>query len=144
MRRGGKTEVNYAYSFPVKEKYEKSKGQCMPSYPGGEVATIATKPVSKYIRFQLIALNNYDKDDVSSIVWEPYKTNIYNLFGEVIGVARDTAQNNDYLCNPDGLTMNNPGHNGSEGINFLTIYYSNYYTPSTQGPRITDFKNENI
>ncbi len=40
--------------------------------------------------------------------------------------------------------MNNPGHNGSEGINFLSIYYSNYYTPSTHGPRITDFKNANM
>jgi len=55
-----------------------------------------------------------------------------------------TAQNNGYLCNPNGLTLNNPGHNGSEGINFLTQYYSNYYTVSLHGPGIADFKSANM
>lgn len=95
-KQDGKVVTKYAYSFPVKAKYERSKKQFMLTYPGGEVATIAIKPTSKYIRFQLIALNNYDKNKVNSIVWGPYKTNIYNLFGEVIGVARDTSQSVNY------------------------------------------------
>lgn len=95
-KRDGKTVVNYAYSFPVKAKYVKSKQQFMLTYPGGEVATIAIKPTSKYIRLQLVALHHYNKNEISSIVWGSYKTNIYNLFGEVIGVARDTSKSVDY------------------------------------------------
>jgi len=96
IKEDGKTTVNYAYSFPIKAKYEESKKQIVLTYPGGEVATIVIKPTPKYIRLQLIALDNYDKNKVSSIVWGSYKTNIYNLFGEVIGVARDTAKSVDY------------------------------------------------
>lgn len=61
----------------------------------GEQATVSIVSHTKYIKLKLLRLVHYDKTEVHSIVWEPYKTNIYNLFGNVIGVARDTS----YLVN---------------------------------------------
>ena len=88
--KGVKTEVSYSYSFPVKAQF-KDKNQIDLTYADGERAVVSIRTKSKYIRLQLLSLTNYDTKRVHSIVWGPFKTNIYNLFGEVIGVARDTS-----------------------------------------------------
>lgn len=87
----GQTVTNYSYSFPVKAKYYNKKRQIVLTYSDGEKAVVSIIPKSKYIKLQLASLTNYDTNKIHSIVWGSYKTNIYNLFGDVIGVARDTS-----------------------------------------------------
>jgi hypothetical protein len=92
----GKAVVSYSYSFPVKAEFNDTKKQILLTYQEGEKATVSISTKSKYIRLQLTSLTNYDKQRVHSIVWGSYNTSIYNLFGEVIGVARDTSASVNY------------------------------------------------
>ncbi len=85
---------NCNYCYPQKATYSKSKRQLMLSYNNGSVATVKFETLAKYFRLTLESLTN--RDEITDIQWGSYYTNITNLFGEVIGVARDTTEAVNY------------------------------------------------
>ena len=82
------------YFYPEKASYSKSEGEFTIGYPNGSVATVKLESLPKYFRLTLLSLTNRDK--ITDIQWGSYNTNITNLFGEVIGVARDTSDAVNY------------------------------------------------
>lgn len=58
-------------------------------YPNGSVAEVALQPNSKYFKLTLNSLE--PRNGIDAIQWGSYYTNITNLLGEIIGVARDTS-----------------------------------------------------
>lgn len=77
------------YYFPTHAAYSASRAQL--NYDNGSVATINFSIVNnKYIKFVLQDV--VPRNGIDVVQWGPYHTNITNLFGEIIGVARDTSQ----------------------------------------------------
>ena len=82
------------YFKPIKATFQKSKKTFLLHYANGSVATVSVVPHSKYIKLTLLALS--PRNGVDNVQWGSYHTNITNLFGEVIGVARDTSDTVNY------------------------------------------------
>ncbi|ULQ53407.1 hypothetical protein [Flavihumibacter fluvii] len=82
------------YYLPGKAAYNKAKQTFTLYYPNGSVASVKLDPHSKYLKLTLLALS--PRNGVDNIQWGAYHTNIANLFGEVIGVARDTSEAVNY------------------------------------------------
>lgn len=82
------------YLYPVKAVCSVSRKQFELSYDNGSVATIRFEPKRKYFRITLLSLTN--RDGITDIQWGSYHTSITNLFGEIIGVARDTSDAVNY------------------------------------------------
>jgi hypothetical protein len=78
------------YYKPLKAKYDKAGKAFTLEYPNGSSAVIVIDPKAKYLRIKLISLS--PRDDIDDIQWGSYQTNITNLLGEIIGVARDTSE----------------------------------------------------
>jgi len=76
------------YYYPIKAKF--SNGDLILKYDNGSTATVNVSSFKKYIRFTLKSLTN--RKDIDDIQWGSFYTNINNLFGEIIGVARDTSE----------------------------------------------------
>lgn len=76
------------YYYPRKAKF--SKGKYRLEYENGSVATVALESKSKYFKLRLEALE--PRNGIDDVQWGCYYTNITNLLGEIIGVARDTSQ----------------------------------------------------
>lgn len=81
-------------------------------YPNGSVAKITVKAKGKYIRMTLRDLS--PRNEVDDIQWGRYQTNITNLFGDIIGVARDTSAAVNYAIGLLALDDNTIG--GSSDI----------------------------
>jgi hypothetical protein len=106
----GATVTKYKYVYPQKLRYDKRSHTFILTYPDGEAAVIAIMAKRKYIKLKLLSLRHYNNDQVEAIVWGPYKTRINNLFGEVIGVARDTSAAVNYDIGVLGLdSITTPG-----------------------------------
>lgn len=82
------------YYEPYKAKYNKSEKTITLNYPNGSVAQIALIPQKKYLKLVLKSVS--PRNGVDDIQWGSYFTNITNLFGEIIGVARDTSDAVNY------------------------------------------------
>ncbi len=82
------------YFYPVNASFSASKQLFSLRYNNGSVATIKFEPQPKYFRLTLLSLTN--RDEITDIQWGSFYTNITNLFGEVIGVARDTSDAVNY------------------------------------------------
>lgn len=76
------------YYYPQKAKF--SKGKYRLEYENGSVATVTLESKSKYFKLSLDALE--PRNGIDDVQWGCYYTNITNLLGEIIGVARDTSQ----------------------------------------------------
>lgn len=76
------------YYYPVKADI--SGGKIRLEYENGSVATVKIDEKNKYLRFTLEDLTN--RDNIGGVQWGKYNTNITNLLGEIIGVARDTTE----------------------------------------------------
>ncbi|HPT14585.1 MAG TPA: hypothetical protein PK796_07340 [Bacteroidales bacterium] len=103
----GNTITSYRRTAPVKAIYKKHNNRLILDYEDGERAEIVVCAKSTYITFELVSLTNYDNSLINAVIWGPYKTIISNLFGEVIGVARDTSQAVNYaigLLGTDSIT----------------------------------------
>jgi len=85
---------NGTYFYPVKATYSISKKEFTLDYNNGSVATVKFEPLPKYFKLTLLSLTNHDS--ITDIQWGSYYTNITNLFGEIIGVARDTSDAVNY------------------------------------------------
>ncbi|HSB93808.1 MAG TPA: hypothetical protein VLC28_11840, partial [Flavitalea sp.] len=76
------------YFYPVTASY--FPGGVRLRYQNGSIATIHLNTVnSQYFKFTLQDV--VPRNGIDVVQWGPFHTNITNLFGEVIGVARDTS-----------------------------------------------------
>lgn len=82
------------YYEPKNAAYNNAGKTITLSYPNGSVAKVSLVPHKKYFKLTLQSLS--PRNGVDDIQWGPYQTNITNLFGEVIGVARDTSDVTNY------------------------------------------------
>lgn len=76
------------YYYPQKARYCKGKYQL--EYENGSVATVRLEEKDKYFKLSLESLE--PRNGIDGIQWGSYYTNITNLLGEIIGVARDTSE----------------------------------------------------
>lgn len=96
-----------SYYYPEKASFDRSSGVMTLSYPNGSVAQVSIEPLDKYIKMKLLSLA--PRDGVDAIQWGSYNTNINNLFGEIIGVARDTSAAVNYSIGVLALDDNTLG-----------------------------------
>lgn len=78
------------YFYPYVCSYNAGKKQATLKYNNGSVAIITIEPHEKYLKFTLTEMRN--RNGIDGIEWGRIYTNINNLFGEMIGVARDTSR----------------------------------------------------
>lgn len=95
------------YYTPQKAAYNEKSGIITLQYPNGSVAQVALQPQDKYFKLTLNSLEPRNGIDV--IQWGSYHTNITNLFGEIIGVARDTSDVVNYSIGMLALNDNTIG-----------------------------------
>lgn len=96
-----------AYYNPVEAYYSKSKETFTLKYPNGAIAEILLVAHDKYFKLSLQSL--VPLDGIDAIQWGSYHTNITNLFGEIIGVARDTSAAVNYAIGMLALDDNTLG-----------------------------------
>lgn len=96
-----------AYYTPQKATYNPQKGIFTLKYPNGSVADISLQSTAKYFKLTLNSLESRNGTD--AIQWGSYYTNITNLLGEIIGVARDTCSNINYSIGVLALDDNTLG-----------------------------------
>ena len=77
------------YYEPNKATYKESDKIITLNYPNGSQATITITALHKYIKLTLQSLS--PRNGTDDVQWGSYHTNITNLFGEIIGVARDSS-----------------------------------------------------
>ncbi|MNX11211.1 hypothetical protein D3C86_409680 [compost metagenome] len=95
------------YLAPSKAVYAESKKTLSLYYPNGSVATVKLEPKAKYFKLTLLSLTN--RKGIEAIEWGPIHTNITNLLGEIIGVARDTTTAVNYAIGMLALNDNTLG-----------------------------------
>lgn len=82
------------YYEPKKASFSKDKNVITLNYTNGSVAKVRIETKMKYFKLTLESLSN--RNGIDDIQWGSFHTNITNLFGEVIGVARDTSETVNY------------------------------------------------
>ena len=82
------------YYRPTSATYARSTGIVQLKYPNNSVASIKLEAKAKYFKLTLLSLTN--RKDIDVIEWGTVHTNINNLMGEIIGVARDTSNAVNY------------------------------------------------
>ena len=92
---------------PISADYNRSKNVLNLTYGNNAVAEISVEPKDKYLKFTLISLTN--REDIEGVQWGSIHTNITNLFGEIIGVARDTSETVNYSIGMLALNDNTLG-----------------------------------
>lgn len=81
--------IEKKYYEPVKATFEHNNTIITLKYRNGSVAKIVVNVHKKYFKFTLKSLSR--REGISDVQWGSFYTNITNLFGDVIGVARDTS-----------------------------------------------------
>jgi len=92
---------------PIAAKFNNIAKTITLDYPNGSIAQISLTTREKYFKLQLQSLS--PRNGIDGIQWGPYHTNIKNLFGEIIGVARDTSQLVNYAIGMLALDDNTLG-----------------------------------
>lgn len=92
---------------PINAVYNRSENIVELSYPNNSVAKVKVEPKDKYLKFTLLSLSN--REDIEGVQWGAIHTNISNLFGEIIGVARDTSETVNYALGMLALDDNTLG-----------------------------------
>mgnify|MGYP001548008366 FL=1 len=82
------------YYKPGKATFENNNTTIVLRYANGSVAKIVVSVHKKYFKFTLQSLTQ--REGIDDIQWGSFNTNITNLFGDVIGVARDTTESVNY------------------------------------------------
>lgn len=95
------------YYHPVKASYEKAKQTFTLHFANNSVATVSLIAHKKYFKLTLLSLS--PAGGIDGIQWGAYHTNITNLFGEIIGVARDTSEAVNYAIGMLALNDNTLG-----------------------------------
>ncbi|HEX5151850.1 MAG TPA: hypothetical protein VFW07_10395 [Parafilimonas sp.] len=96
------------YYYPQKMQYNAATKKMVLEYKNGSSATIKIESKNgKYIRCELLSLTN--RMDIDNVQWGYIHTNITNLFGEIIGVSRDTSEAVNYAIGMLALNDNTLG-----------------------------------
>jgi hypothetical protein len=95
------------YHEPIKATYNNSDETFTLDYPNGSVARISLSSQEKYFKLTLKSLA--PRNGIEGIQWGSYHTNITNLLGEIIGVARDTSDEVNYAIGMLSLDDNTLG-----------------------------------
>lgn len=95
------------YYEPKKSTYSASRNIFTLEYGNGSVARVKIEVKVKYFKLELLSLTH--RTEIDDIQWGPYHTNITNLFGEVIGVARDTSDAVNYAIGVLSLSDSTTG-----------------------------------
>lgn len=93
------------YYYPQKAHY--NEGLYRLEYENGSVATVRLEEKERYFKLTLESLEN--RDGIDGIQWGNYYTNITNILGEMIGVARDTTEAVNYAIGVLALNDNTIG-----------------------------------
>ena len=95
------------YYEPTQAIYTKEKKTFTLHYANGSEAIVKIETRTKYFKLTLLSLTN--RKDIDVIQWGPMHTNINNLLGEIIGVARDTSASVNYAIGMLALNDNTLG-----------------------------------
>ncbi len=95
------------YYEPVKAYYQPSDKLISLTYSNGSIAQVRLTQHAKYLKLTLLSLSS--KNNIEGIQWGAYHTNINNLLGEIIGVARDTTAAVNYAIGMLALNDNTLG-----------------------------------
>ncbi|WP_156307991.1 hypothetical protein [Sphingobacterium endophyticum] len=95
------------FYFPQKANYSPSEKIMTVNFDNGSNARIRIDETPKYFKFKLLSLTN--SNEIEAVQWGSYHTNINNLMGEIIGVARDTSQAINYSIGMLALNDNTIG-----------------------------------
>jgi hypothetical protein len=95
------------YYDPDEASYDHSNRSFTLKYPNGSAAQISLIPRGKYFKLTLLSLS--PRNGIDGIQWGSYHTNINNLLGEIIGVARDTSDAVNYAIGILALNDNTLG-----------------------------------
>ena len=93
------------YYYPQKASYD--RGIYRLTYENGSVADVKLEAKQRYFKLTLAHLEN--REQIDAIQWGSYYTNIDNLLGEIIGVARDTSAAVNYAIGALALDDNTIG-----------------------------------
>ncbi len=92
---------------PLSAEFNEPQNIIELAYPNNSKAEIRVDPKDKYLKFTLVSLTN--REDIEGVQWGSIHTNITNLFGEIIGVARDTSETVNYAIGMLALDDNTLG-----------------------------------
>jgi hypothetical protein len=92
---------------PLSAEFNKPHSLIELAYPNNSIAKIRVEPKDKYLKFTLVSLTN--RENIEGVQWGSIHTNITNLFGEIIGVARDTSETVNYAVGMLALDDNTLG-----------------------------------
>ena len=95
------------YYFPETAMFDKEAQRITLTFSNGSVAQVAIQPQPKYLKMTLKNLE--PRNGVDDVQWGSYYTTINNLFGEIIGVARDTSETVNYSIGLLALNDNTLG-----------------------------------
>lgn len=95
------------YYYPSNANFDSRTKTLTVDYPNGSVAKITMEPKGKYIKMTLQDLS--PRNGVDDVQWGRFNTNITNLFGDIIGVARDTSITVNYAIGALALDDNTIG-----------------------------------
>ena len=87
-------EETKQYVLPESASFDASNRTVTLTYPNQVKAEVRLEEKGKYLRMELLSLS--PREQVDAIQWGTFHTNITNLFGEIIGVARDTSEAVNY------------------------------------------------
>tara|TARA_R110002049_G_scaffold120627_1_gene275207 strand:- start:2248 stop:4608 length:2361 start_codon:yes stop_codon:yes gene_type:complete len=121
---------------PQSAEYNKSKNTIILTYSNNSLAEISVEPKDKYLKFTLLSLTN--RDDIEGVQWGSIHTNITNLFGEIIGVARDTSETINYALGMLALNDNTLGGTSRTIADAAPFQYIIHSPDSTQYPLPND------
>lgn len=93
------------YYYPEKAHFSHNKYRL--EYGNGSIATVRLEEKSRYLKLTLEELEN--REGIDGVQWGNYYTNINNLLGEIIGVARDTTAAVGYAIGALALDDNTIG-----------------------------------
>lgn len=95
------------YYEPQQAQFDKKSNTFTLKYSNGSVAKVILSPKAKYLKLTLQSLTK--REGIDDIQWGSYHTNITNLFGEIIGVARDTTKTVNYAIGAMALNDQTTG-----------------------------------
>lgn len=95
------------YYKPEKAHFNETNNTVNLSFENGSVAIIKIQSQKKYLKLKLESLS--PRNGIDGVQWGSYHTNITNLLGEIIGVARDTSEVVNYAIGILALNDNTLG-----------------------------------
>lgn len=117
------------YYEPNKANYNKAGKILTMTFTNGSVVEISLVPKKKYFKLTLLSLA--PRNEIEGIQWGSYHTNINNLMGEIIGVARDTSETVNYAIGVLALNDNTLGGT-SETIGDAAPFQYIIHTPDAK------------